>query len=155
MFFQKQGNCLIIFCSDYGIVSYLAQREEGRLNNEIRRVNNEINDLTEKRNIQEVRNLFWCITCSCYWPNIHNKFKQLESSRFQEGIHLSWLDVLSSPYILEWLFPTILDEDNYKDEIASILSNACAWISTIWWENVIAIIIQKVEFDRPGERSPE
>ena len=24
-----------------------------------------------------------------------------------------------------------------------------------WWENVIAIIIQKVEFDRPGERSPE
>ena len=58
MFFQKQGNCLIIFCSDYGIVSYLAQREEGRLNNEIRRVNNEINDLTEKRNIQEVRNLF-------------------------------------------------------------------------------------------------
>ena len=64
MFFQTQGSCLIIFCSDYGIkpwsnfVSYLAQREEGRLNNEIRRVNNEINDLTEKRNIQEVRNLF-------------------------------------------------------------------------------------------------
>ncbi|XP_027048687.1 coiled-coil domain-containing protein 39-like, partial [Pocillopora damicornis] len=28
----------------------IAQREEGRLNNEIRRINNEIKDLTEKRN---------------------------------------------------------------------------------------------------------
>ena len=54
------------------------------------------------------------------------QIQAIESSRFQEGIHLSWLDVLSSPYILEWLFPTILDEDNYKDEIASILSNARA-----------------------------
>ena len=36
----------------------LAQREEGRLNNEIRRINNEIKDLTEKRNIIEVRKLF-------------------------------------------------------------------------------------------------
>ena len=36
----------------------LAQREEGRLNNEIRRINNEIKDLTEKRNIIEVRRLF-------------------------------------------------------------------------------------------------
>ena len=54
----------------------LAQREEGRLNNEIRRINNEIKDLTEKRNIIEVRKLFTvnfffffgllvsgCITC--------------------------------------------------------------------------------------------
>ena len=33
---------------------FLAQREEGRLNNEVRRINNEIKDLTEKRNILEV-----------------------------------------------------------------------------------------------------
>lgn len=35
----------------------IAQREEGRLNNEIRRINNEIKDLTEKRNIIE-NNIF-------------------------------------------------------------------------------------------------
>ena len=34
---------------------FLAEREEGRLNNEVRRINNEIKDLTEKRNILEVR----------------------------------------------------------------------------------------------------
>lgn len=35
---------------------FSAQREEGRLNNEIKRVHNEIKDLTEKRNILEVSN---------------------------------------------------------------------------------------------------
>ena len=48
----------------------LAQREEGRLNNEIRRINNEIKDLTEKRNIIEVRKLFtvYFVFCfACQW----------------------------------------------------------------------------------------
>ena len=39
------------------VVLFLAQREEGRLNNEVRRINNEIKDLTEKRNILEVREI--------------------------------------------------------------------------------------------------
>ena len=50
---EKEDNLFDIF------VLFLAQREEGRLNNEIRRINNEIKDLTEKRNILEVRE----ITC--------------------------------------------------------------------------------------------
>lgn len=33
----------------------IAEREEGRLNNEIKKINIEIKDLTEKRNIFEVR----------------------------------------------------------------------------------------------------
>jgi len=36
------------------LFSILAEREEGRLNNEVRRINNEIKDLAEKRNILEV-----------------------------------------------------------------------------------------------------
>ena len=50
---EKEDHLFDIF------VLFLAQREEGRLNNEIRRINNEIKDLTEKRNILEVRE----ITC--------------------------------------------------------------------------------------------
>ena len=69
----------------------LAQREEGRLNNEIRRINNEIKDLTEKRNIIEVRKLFtvyffFCFACqwlfhmSNLWTFVHqnNIFKNTQ-----------------------------------------------------------------------------
>jgi len=41
-------------CSMKNVFPFLAEREEGRLNNEVRRINNEIKDLAEKRNILEV-----------------------------------------------------------------------------------------------------
>ena len=54
-FYKKPCIAESLMIHFFTFVPSLAQREEGRLNNEIKRINSEIKDLTEKRNILEVR----------------------------------------------------------------------------------------------------
>lgn len=45
-----------------------AEREEGRLKNEIKRLTNEINELKERRNMYEVRLLLSWFTANNHYP---------------------------------------------------------------------------------------